>query len=73
MSSLTEFLTVTGVFLVIVILSLLFARFLMWAILASMQLGLHRKDETAFATTPAKHLVKTNLSIRESFGDSHRR
>ncbi len=60
MFSPTEFLTVTGVFLVIVVLSLLFARFLMWAILESMQYGMHRKGEAGSVATTSKQIVKTS-------------
>ena len=66
-------LTAAGAFLFILWLSLLIARFLMWAILESMRHGAHRRPEAALVPTPTKQHVRTKLSIGEPLEDSHRR
>ncbi len=58
-------LIVAGTFLVLLWLSLLLARFLLSAILLSMQHGAHRGREAAFVSTLNRQHLKPKVSIGE--------
>ncbi len=66
-------LTVTGAFLIILWLSLVLARFLLRAVLASMQHCAQRGTEAVFVPMSANQPANTKVFIGESGEDSHRR
>lgn len=69
----TAILTVAGTFLVLLCLSILIARFLLWAILASMQHAAHRGFGAAFVPAPTRQSAKSNVCIGELRENSYRK